>query len=188
MNNPPTAIPDRGDPARTAPVEADRAVGEAWRAHHAELFAFLSRSTRDAAAAEDLLQDAFVRLTREARAGRMPALVRPWLFRVAGNLAISRARRGSTALQWMQQQLRREPRTHESPESRAVRRESSADIATALAALPPVARVALLLAADGFSGAEIAAAIGRSAAATRTLMCRARLTVRSQLASPGEES
>ena len=181
-------VPDRADPVATVPVDADTAVSDAWRAHHAEVFGFLSRSLRDAAVAEDLLQDTFVRLTREARGGRMPALVRPWLFRVAGNLAISRARRRSTAVRWVQQQLHGQPRTHESPESRAVRREVSADIATALAALPPDARVALLLAADGVSGAEIAATIGRSAAATRTLMCRARLTVRSQLAPPGDES
>jgi RNA polymerase sigma-70 factor (ECF subfamily) len=187
MNTSP-AIPEESETTATVPVDADRAVGEAWRAHHDELFGFLVRSTRDDGAAEDLLQDAFVRLTREARAGRMPALVRPWLFRVAGNLAISRARRGSTAVRWLQAQLARESATHESPEAGVVRRERSDTVATALATLPADARVALLLAADGFSGVEIAAAIGRSDAATRTLMCRARLRLRSELAAAGGES
>ena len=53
-----------------------------------------------------------------------------------------------------------------------------------LADLDPVARTALLLAAEGFSGAEIAAAIGRSESATRTLLCRTRLRVRGRLESP----
>lgn len=183
MHNSPVTIPDHAEPAATVPVDADRAVIEAWRAHHAELFGFLFGSTRDEAAAEDLLQDAFLRLTREARAGRMPELVRPWLFRVAGNLAISRARRGSIAMRWLQQQIHRESRTAESPESRTIRHEAAADMAAALAGLPPDARAALLLASQGFSGVEIAAAIGRTDAATRTLMSRARLRLRSELPS-----
>ena len=53
-----------------------------------------------------------------------------------------------------------------------------------LADLDPGARAALLLASEGFSGAEIATAIGRSEAATRTLLCRTRLRVRGRLESP----
>ena len=52
-----------------------------------------------------------------------------------------------------------------------------------LADLDPIARAALLLSSEGFSGAEIAAAIGRSDAATRTLLCRTRMRVRSLLES-----
>ncbi len=59
--------------------------------------------------------------------------------------------------------------------------ETRSDLAGALRALPEGTRTALLLAANGFSGAEIAAAIGRSDCATRALMCRARLKLRSRL-------
>lgn len=185
MDNMPVTVPDQAEAAATSHVDADRAVVEAWRAHHGELFGFLFRSTRDQAAAEDLLQDTFLRLTQEARAGRMPGLVRPWLFRVATNLAISRARRGTTALRWLHRQVDPESRTSESPESRSVRHEGAADMARALAGLPADARAALVLASQGFSGVEIAAAIGRTDGATRTLMCRARLRLRSELASQG---
>jgi len=170
------------EPAATVRVEADGAVVEAWREHHDELFGFLRASTHDDAAAEDLLQDAFLRLTAEARAGRMPELVRPWLFRVAANLAISRVRRRSTAFRWLQQQLDPASRTSESPEARTVRNEAAADIVGSLATLGPDARTALLLAGDGFSGEEIAAAIGRTEGATRTLMSRARLQLRTERA------
>lgn len=185
MDNTPVTVPEQADAAVTSRVDADRAVVEAWRAHHGELFGFLSRSTRDQAAAEDLLQDTFLRLTQEARNGRMPGLVRPWLFRVATNLAISRARRGSTALRWLHRQVDPESRRAESPESRTVRQEATTDMAAALAGLSPDARAALLLASQGFSGVEIAAAIGRTDGATRTLMCRARLQLRTELVSRG---
>ncbi len=39
------------------------------------------------------------------------------------------------------------------------------------------------MAAQGFDGAEIAAAIGRTPLATRSLMCRARLQLRQRLAA-----
>ena len=56
-------------------------------------------------------------------------------------------------------------------------------LAAALGTLPEAARTALLLAASGYPGAEIAAAIGRSDTATRTMMSRARLRLRDSLAA-----
>jgi DNA-directed RNA polymerase specialized sigma24 family protein len=43
------------------------------------------------------------------------------------------------------------------------------------------ARLGLMMAARGFSGREIAAALGRSEVATRTLLCRARQRLRNRL-------
>src|SRR5829696_8318790 len=59
-----------GAPVEPVGVEATRAstdlaITAAWADHHAELFAFLVRATRQPDVAEDLLQDAFIRLTRE---------------------------------------------------------------------------------------------------------------------------
>lgn len=45
----------------------------------------------------------------------------------------------------------------------------------------PDARTGLILAAQGYSGREIAEVLGRSEAATRTLMCRARRDIRREL-------
>jgi DNA-directed RNA polymerase specialized sigma24 family protein len=53
----------------------------------------------------------------------------------------------------------------------------------ALAELPADARVALLMAAEGFSSAEIGDAIGRSPGATATYICRARIRLRESLAT-----
>jgi RNA polymerase sigma factor (sigma-70 family) len=174
-----------GVPTLETTGQAD--VLAAYDAHHDELFAFLVDSTRDAATAEDLLQEAYLRLLREARAGRMPEQPRAWLYRVATNLAVSRGRRLASARRWFDRFGIAEHRaaTVESPEGRLLRHESFVDLDDALGHLDPHARAALLLAAEGFSGHEIAEAIGRSEAATRTLMCRARSRVRHDLAGVG---
>jgi RNA polymerase sigma-70 factor (ECF subfamily) len=162
---------------------ADAAVVAAWAAHQGELYAFLLRTTRDREVAEDLLAESFLRLTTEARAGRAPDNVRAWLYRVAANLATSRGRRLSAAVRGLVR-LRGTgsgATLAEAPETAYLAREGRTGLMTALADLAPDARAALLLSAEGFSGAEIAAAIGRTEPATRTLLCRTRVTVRRRL-------
>jgi len=70
-----------------------------------------------------------------------------------------------------------------SPEDELIDRESAALLAGRLAALPDDVRAALLLSADGYSGAEIARRIGRSEPATRSLMCRHRRELRDSVAA-----
>jgi RNA polymerase sigma-70 factor (ECF subfamily) len=165
---------------------ADAVVVAAWSDHHEEIFAFLVRTTRDPGVAEDLLQEAFLRLTREAREDRTPDNVRAWLYRVSANLATSRGRRVSAAFRGIAR-IGKPPSTlpsENAPEAGYLQREGRAALMDVLADLDPGARAALLLSSEGFSGAEIATAIGRSEAATRTLLCRTRLRVRGRLESP----
>jgi DNA-directed RNA polymerase specialized sigma24 family protein len=63
--------------------------------------------------------------------------------------------------------------------------EEQQAVLTALDSLGPTDRTALLLAAHGYRGSEIASRIGRSEGATRTLLCRARSKVRTQLIEVG---
>jgi DNA-directed RNA polymerase specialized sigma24 family protein len=55
------------------------------------------------------------------------------------------------------------------------------EIRQALGALPRAGRTSILMAADGYSGREIATAVGRSELATRALLCRTRRTLRDML-------
>jgi RNA polymerase sigma factor (sigma-70 family) len=163
---------------------AELAILAAWSDHHDELYAFLVRATRDPDTAEDLLSEAFLRLTREVRAGRTPDNVRAWLYRVAANLATSRGRRIAASLRGLVRiGAASATRTDDPPEASLLAHEGRSELVAALGGLKPDARTALLLSAEGFSGPEIAAAIGRSEAATRTLLCRTRLSVRSRLES-----
>ena len=182
----PQPVPDlERAPNTQSPLGVRRFVESAYAAHQPELYAFLVRSTRNTTVAEELLQEAFLRLTEEARNRRPPELVRPWLYRVASNLVISRGRRQTAAQRWLERVGRdpAEPSGEESPESGVLRRERAAAMGLALGRLAPDARVALVLSSEGFSGAEIAEAIGRTHAATRTLLTRARIQLRTDLAA-----
>lgn len=192
MSDPPTSnapAPDpRVEPHVVAVERAERgvAVVDAYAAHHEELFSFLWSATRDREAAEDLLQELFLRLIREERAGRMPERARPWLYRVASNLVIDRGRRLTTGRRWLERLV--SPELDEAADARLLRRERAGNLELALAQVSSDARVALLMSGHGFSGAEIATAIGRSQLATRTLMSRARVTVRRHLEADGGAS
>jgi RNA polymerase sigma-70 factor (ECF subfamily) len=163
----------------TAPAVADVVAG-AYAAFHAELSGFLRRETREAEVAEDLAQEAFLRLQRELLRGNVPDNPRAWLYRVAANLAISRGRRMAVARRRLADTWP-EAGWSESPESSAIRVERQAHLGGALRDLTPEARLGLMMAAHGFSGREIATALGRSEVSTRTLLCRARLRVRGRL-------
>jgi len=169
---PNSTAPDEQQPAlerlRGSARADEVSLTSIYEEHRAELFAFLVRMTRDPEAAEDLLQ--------ETRAGRPPDAVRPWLYRVAANAAISRGRHGAVWTRLLPRLVdRREPVR---PEGELLRSERETELHAALAELPPDGRAALLLAAQGFHGHEIAASIGRTEGATRTLLCRSRVQLR----------
>lgn len=154
----------------------DEYVTSAHRTHAAMTYAVAMRATRNPELAEDVTQEAFIKLLTEARAGRCPDNAGAWLYRAVSNLVISRARRAEVA-------RRLAPRladlgAPDQPDVVAVRRESQAELRSALAALSPDERTALLLSASGATGLEIAARLGRSHGATRALMCRARTRLR----------
>jgi RNA polymerase sigma-70 factor (ECF subfamily) len=169
--------------SRGAPADIDVvAVHEAYRD---ELFGFLIHATREREAAEDLLQEVFLRLIREDGAGRTPTDVRAWLYRVAANLAASRGRRRGVAQRWLQ--AVRHPDPVEPPETGYLREERNGELHRALGRLNADARVALLLAGHGFSGPEIGRALGRSDGATRVLLYRARVRLREVLEAEGTD-
>ena len=160
-------------------ADHDAFILDAFTTFHGEVYSFLRRATRSETAADDLLQEAFLRLTTEVRAGRRPEHVRAWLYRVASNLAVSRGRRASTVVRWIREHgLEAARRTTESPETTYLNSEQTSLLEAAIGSLGVDARAALLMSAEGFGGDEIAAAIGRTNGATRTLLTRSRLKVR----------
>ena len=168
---PPTAIP--------APRTTSDLVAGAYDRYQRELYSFALRASHDTQTAEDLVHEAFIRLIVEVEAGRLPLNIRAWLYRVVANLLVSRGRHETV----VQRQLgaivdRSEPT---GPEVAYLVHERDTDLGIALGELGEDARTALLMAANGFNGMEIAEAIGRSGNATRTLMCRSRLQLRRRL-------
>jgi RNA polymerase sigma-70 factor, ECF subfamily len=160
-------------------VTAPMFVEEAYGSYRDQLLSFLVSLTRNRDTAEDLLQETYVRLAREHRAGRAPENVRAWLYRVARNTVISGGRRRQVAERW----LARQPGhgVGASAEEHYLLRAAGAEVRAALLELDSSDQTALLMAAEGYTGAEIAAATGRSCAAVRTRMCRARGRLRDRL-------
>jgi RNA polymerase sigma-70 factor, ECF subfamily len=171
---------------RSRPAARDDAVvvTAAYDSHERALYAFALGLTRSGTAAEDLVQESYLRLGREVQAGRTPDNVRAWLYRVCANLATSRGRRTSVATRYLPFLASRE--VGETPEARHLRLELGVELSAALADLSPDERTALLLSAGGFHGPEIAEIIGRSHGATRTMLTRTRMKVQARLSGEAD--
>ena len=160
----------------TAMPDDDSVVTAAYALHAGLLRRGLLSSTRDAGVAEDLTQEAFIRLVIEVRAGRTPDNIRGWLQRVGYNLAMSRGRH-LAVVDRRDAELAR-PAFAPSPEGLMLAAERDDELRGVLSVLGRTDRQALVLASQGYRVKEIARSIGRSNGATRTLMCRARTKLR----------
>jgi RNA polymerase sigma-70 factor (ECF subfamily) len=162
-----------------AGVAIEAAISAAYLEHRKAVLGYTLRMTRDADVAEDVVHEAYLRLVCVARTGVMPDNVAGWLHRVARNLVIDWARRSRRT--WTSPG----PSAHETddgPEEIVLDLERDSELHEALAHLPSDARRALLLSGAGYPSTDIAAMIGRTNGATRTLLCRARQKARVLLA------
>jgi RNA polymerase sigma factor (sigma-70 family) len=171
--------------ALPAPVDVaiEAAISAAYLEHRKAVLGYTLRMTRDADVAEDIVHEAYLRLVSLARSGIMPDNVAGWLHRVARNLVIDWARRSRRT--WTSPG----PSAHETddgPEGIVLDLERDSELHEALAHLPSDARRALLLSGAGYPSTDIAAMIGRSNGATRTLLCRARQQARVLLTAGGD--
>ena len=187
-------LPETADPPLQTVIPSvatahlrDVSVTVAYSEYADELYGFLHYAVRDPEAARDLLQDVFLRLLGEVRKGAEPENTRAWLYRVAANLAVSRGRRLSVAARHVVTLGRQRRESEPSPDVAVLRRESDRELDAVLARLPADSRTALLLRGRGFAPAEIAASLGRSEGATRTLLSRSRVKLRLLLEESGSE-
>jgi RNA polymerase sigma factor (sigma-70 family) len=169
----PTTAPFR----RPADPDPAAYVAAAWLDHHDRLVATLLRDTRDPEVAADIAAETFEAFLREVRAGRLPDNEAAWLHRVARNRVIDWSRRRA---RWAGHGFEREE-IGDDPATSVLRHEQARELHRALACLPEVGRRAVVLQGEGYKPAEIATLIGRTNQATRTLLCRARRRVASEL-------
>lgn len=74
------------------PAQIRAAVGMLARRHHVALVRYLTGFVGRPETAEDLAQEAFIRIYRHAREYREVAKVSTWLYRIATNLALNEIR------------------------------------------------------------------------------------------------
>lgn len=152
-------------------------VGSLFDRWHRPLLRFLRTRVRDGAAAEDIAQDAFVRLLDQPPA-RRPRDARAWLFAVAANLAADHARRAQgrerrLALVRAEAAGAGPAAGGSDPHAELLRAEEAALVRAALAALSDRDRTLLTLHNDGYAYAEIAAALGVAPGSVGPLLARA---------------
>jgi RNA polymerase sigma-70 factor (ECF subfamily) len=162
------------------------AFDELFRRWSAPLLRFLERMLRDAGAAEELVQEVFLRVHRARDRYAPEARFSTWLYRIATNLALNELRRPR----------RREPHRStddddapalavadaSAPEAVVDARRMGARVERELARLPEKQRAALCLTAvEGFSYAEVAEALEVSEQAVKALVHRARSALAERL-------
>ncbi len=151
--------------------------------HSGQAYAVALRMTGSAAEAEDVVQDAFLRVWRHAGSWRTGgARFATWLFQIVLNLCRDRARAA---------RLRRHLPIEDGLEASDPRPGAEAGLRAqhearlllaAVQALPSRQREAVVLTyAGGLSNAEAAAALGVSAGAIESLLVRARRDLRRRL-------
>ena len=140
--------------------------------HHASLERYLVRLTGDRDLASDLAQEAFVRLLEQ---DATPEQARPWLFRVATNLArdVGRKARRHRDLGTADRLRRAHSDPPPAPDRAVEQSEAGRRVRAALRALSVKEREALLMREEGFKHREIAEALGTTTGSVGTLLRRA---------------
>jgi RNA polymerase sigma-70 factor (ECF subfamily) len=162
-------------------MTAGRDFEEFYRDTHPRLWSFLVRTTGEPDSAEDVAQEAFVRLLGSRGASLPVDERRAYVFRIARNLVRDAARR--RARERAAPPLDGGGAAATEPAEPMGRRA-----AAALAGLRERDRQLLWLAhAEGWRHADIAAALGIAAASVKVLLHRARKRFRDALGTEGAE-
>jgi RNA polymerase sigma-70 factor, ECF subfamily len=151
---------DASGAAMTSGEALERSFGE----HYEALCRFLRYSGAGEALAEDLSQEAFLRLHDHLNQGRSAQNIRAWLFRVAYRLWIDRLREAKREAPAMDEAWELWSRVLRDPspgaEQQLLARERREWLHKALLNLSQVERQALHLRADGLQYREIAEVLG----------------------------
>ena len=182
----PGAGPDEGALLRRVAVGDQAAFGTLVDRHLAAMLAVARRMLRDDAEAEDVAQEAMLRLWRSSDRLEIGAYgVRPWLRRVVSNLCIDKVRAGRNTT--VVDDVPEQPQAADQVSS-LERRQAAHRVDAALKALPDRQRMALVLFHyEGLSQIEVGRTMGISDEAVESLLSRARRTLKAALASEWRE-
>ena len=161
--------------------------------HQRAVINVIHRAIGDAWEAEDLAQRVFVQVYRSAKRYQPTAKFTTWLFTITHNTILNehrrRTRHAAESLDAMAQPADADTPGRELPDTRtpdpsdeAAQRELQQKIHEAIQQLPDAQRTAVVLCRyEGLSYEEIAAVLGCSVSATKSLLHRARETLKEQL-------
>ena len=187
-------VPDVALIAALAAGEVE-ALGALYDRHARVVFALLVRIIGDRDAAEEILQEVFLRAWQHAHAfDDTRGTVRSWLYGIAHNLALNELRRRRRRPQMQARPASADPDGDDyggcvdagsDPAVDAWCAVRDAELAHALDQLPPGQRAVLLLYGEGFSQSEIAAKLGEPLGTIKSRMRRALGHLRETLSALG---
>jgi RNA polymerase sigma-70 factor (ECF subfamily) len=157
----------------------------------APLLRYVERMVRDAGAAEELVQEVFLRVYRARERYEPDARFSTWLFTIATRLAwneLRRPRRRSPHDSLEDDEMGPLPLAADEPAADAVAdaRRTGAVVEQALARLPERQRAALWLASvEGLSYAEVAATLETTEKSVKALVHRARTALAGEMRALG---
>lgn len=163
--------------------------------HQQIVYGTIAKMLGDPIEAEDLAQHVFLRVYRAAKTYQPSAQFRTWLFTIVRNLVLNEYRRRQRA--WLQPLPSPDDdpdgpsygpelsdKNAKSPAQHALDQEMMSAIDRAILALPEQQRLAVILRRyDEFSYEEIAAVLKTTVPATKSLLFRARESLRVSLQS-----
>ena len=202
-----TTGPERADPAQTdrALLEAHlagdpAAFGTLFTRHRDRLWAVALRTTGNPEDAADALQDGLISAFRRAETFRGDAAVTTWLHRIVVNASLDRLRRikvraADPLPDDLEEQAGRgavlaQPDAAGDPEAQALAGDRRTRVLSALEALPPDQRAALVLVdMEGYPVAEAAAILEVPEGTVKSRCARGRHRLAGLLADlrPGDE-
>jgi len=149
------------------------AFAQLYRMHAKAIHALAYRLTGNAAAAEDITQDTFLKMLGFLSGLRGDAPLRPWLKRVAANAAIDRLRRERRFVAEADPDAWPDDSTEPTQEM---------EILGVLQRLPPLARTIVWLhEMEGWSHPELGERFGHSASWSKSIVSRALAKLRDDL-------
>ncbi len=148
---------------------------EAFMLHHRTVFRVARSVVRDAGLAEDITQETFLRLYNNMDAITNEEMLRPWLIRVALNVA-KNTLRGNIRANTREENYVKEVEEHSvsSVETDYEEREQVKEINRALEKIKEPLRSCLILKKQGLSYKEIADSLSLNESSIGTFIARAR--------------
>ena len=173
MHSAPEANPEEAALVRKARWGDHAAFAQLYRMHAKAIHSLAYRLTGNAAAAEDITQDTFLKMLGFLSGLRGDAPLRPWLKRVAANAAIDRLRR--------EQRFVAEA-DHAAWPDDSTNPTENMEILGLLQRLPPLARTVVWLhEMEGWSHPELGERFGHSASWSKSIVSRALAQLRDDL-------
>lgn len=152
---------------------------EFWPIYHQyyrPVRAFIAALTRDQWAADDLVQETFLRVSQKLGTLKDPAKLKPWVFSIARNQAMDHLRRARTKEQPLEAQAEPLPLLQTTlVQSQLERQEMSSCVQAKIDKLPSNHRTVLILYdLVGLNHQEVSQVLGISLEAARARLHRAR--------------